>query len=270
VKSETRDCVFDSIIDGTTAAHFVLEAHDLVAFLDVRPVFPGHVLVVPRTHIETVADLPGGVAARLWDAAATVAAAPRRFKDGLRGFFWPRQRYARDDEAAAIAASIRAALAESSGPTTPARADVVIRTARVDDAPVLAGLLAGGSIRANEDPADPAPYRAALEEMDRTPGNEVVVAEVGGRVVGTCQLIVFRHLQERGGRCAEIESMHVNADMRGSGVGSVLLQAVIERARAAGCYRIQLTSNKLRPDAHRFYVRHGFTASHEGFKLYLE
>lgn len=294
------DCVFDSIIDGTTPAHFVLEAHDLVAFLDVRPVFPGHVLVVPRTHFETVAGLPGGVAARLWDAAASVAAAqrqalgaagtffglndvvsqsvphvhlhvvPRRFKDGLRGFFWPRHRYAGDDEAAAIAASIRAALPVSSGATTPARADVVIRTARVDDAPVLAGLLAGGSIRANEDPADPAPYRAALEEMDRTPGNEVVVAEVGGRVVGTCQLLVFRHLQERGGRCAEIESMHVEEAMRGSGVGSVLLQAVIERARAAGCYRIQLTSNKLRPDAHRFYTRHGFTASHEGFKLYLD
>jgi GNAT superfamily N-acetyltransferase len=63
--------------------------------------------------------------------------------------------------------------------------------------------------------------------------------------------------------------MHVAEDQRGRGIGAALLNAAVERAKAAGCYRIQLTSNKLRPDAHRFYRRHGFEASHEGFKLYL-
>jgi GNAT superfamily N-acetyltransferase len=147
--------------------------------------------------------------------------------------------------------------------------DVIIRPARAEDAPRLAALLAGGSLRGNEDPADLAPYEAALEEIDATPGNEVLVAEVGGVVAGTCQLLIFRHLQERGGRCAEIESVHVDERLRSSGIGGVLVEAAVERAREAGCYRVQLTSNKSREAAHRFYERHGFVASHAGFKRYL-
>ena len=70
-----------------------------------------------------------------------------------------------------------------------------------------------------------------------------------------CQVITFRHLQHRGGRCAELESMHVAPDLRGHGVGGVLLEAAVEAARAAGCYRVQLTSDAARADAHRFYAR---------------
>ena len=133
-------CAFDPIIAGTAPAHMVLEAPDVVAFLDIRPLFPGHTLVVPRTHIATVAELPSALGARLWELGARVAAAqhaalgatgtffglndvvsqsvphvhlhvvPRQFKDGLRGFFWPRQRYADDAEAAATAKAIREAL----------------------------------------------------------------------------------------------------------------------------------------------------------------
>ena len=147
--------------------------------------------------------------------------------------------------------------------------DVTIRPAHPDDAGAVAGLLAGGSIRADEDPGHPAPYRAAIEEIAAHPPGAVLVAEVDGAVAGVCQLIVFRHIQERGGLCAEIESVHVAEPQRGKGIGSVLLAAAVERARAAGCYRVQLTSNKARPDAHRFYLRHGFEPSHEGFKLYL-
>jgi GNAT superfamily N-acetyltransferase len=147
--------------------------------------------------------------------------------------------------------------------------EVTIRPARADDAPRLAVLLAGGSLRGNEDPADATSYRAALDDIAATPGNTVLVAEVGGEVVGMCQLVVFRHLQERGGRCAEIESVHVGERRRSSGIGGVLLEAAVEEARALGCYRVQLTSNKARVAAHRFYERHGFVASHEGFKRYL-
>ena len=133
-------CVFDAIISGAAPAHLILEDTDVVAFLDARPVFPGHTLVVPRHHYGTVSDLPDGMAGRLWDAAARVSKAqraaldaagtffglndvvsqsvphvhlhvvPRRPKDGLRGFFWPRQRYPSDEEAERTAALIRSAL----------------------------------------------------------------------------------------------------------------------------------------------------------------
>jgi GNAT superfamily N-acetyltransferase len=115
-----------------------------------------------------------------------------------------------------------------------------------------------------------APYRAALDEITADPTATVLVAEEDGVVVGMCQVITFRHLQQTGGRCAEIESMHVDGRNRGHGIGTILLAAAIEWARAQGCYRVQLTSNKARTDAHRFYLRNGFEASHEGFKLYLD
>jgi GNAT superfamily N-acetyltransferase len=81
---------------------------------------------------------------------------------------------------------------------------------------------------------------------------------------------VFRHLQARGGLCAEIESVHVHPDWRSRGMGRVLMSAAIARARALGCYCVQLTSNRARPDAHRFYAALGFEDSHRGFKLMLD
>jgi histidine triad (HIT) family protein len=134
-------CVFCRIVAGDEPAHVVLDDDTVLAFLDVRPLFPGHVLVVPRSHVVTISDLPeehvGPYFARVRAVEAAVRAAtgspgsfvamnntvsqsvphlhvhvvPRRPKDGLRGFFWPRQRYRDDDDAAAVAASIRAAAA---------------------------------------------------------------------------------------------------------------------------------------------------------------
>ncbi len=288
--SNPPPCAFDPIIAGTTPAHLVLEEIDLVAFLDIRPVFPGHTLVVPRRHYGTVAELPPGMAARLWDAGARIAAAqrdalggagtffglndvisqsvphvhlhvvPRRPKDGLRGFFWPRQRYGSDEEAAATALAIRRALdlprpggPDRAGETgagrprrndVPRRDDVVVRAARSGDAAEIAAILAGGSIRGDEDPDQVEAYRSALDDIAAHPPGEVLVAEVAGRVVGVCQLLIFRHVQRQGGTCAEIESMHVAADQRSGGIGAALLDAAVARARAAGCYRVQLTSNK--------------------------
>jgi GNAT superfamily N-acetyltransferase len=123
-------------------------------------------------------------------------------------------------------------------------------------------------VEGKEDATDPAPYRAALAEIAQGPG-AVLVAELDGQVVGVCQLIVFRHLQTRGGLCAEVESVHVHPDHRGRGIGGVLLRAAVQRARERGCYRVQLTSNNARPEAHRFYERLGFEPSHRGFKLML-
>jgi len=120
-----------------------------------------------------------------------------------------------------------------------------------------------------ETPGDAEPYGRALREIAAGEGG-VLVAELDGEVVGVCQLIVFRHLQARGGLCAEVESVHVHPDHRDRGVGTALIGAAVERARTLGCYRVQLTSNEVRHDAHRFYERLGFTPSHVGFKLALE
>jgi histidine triad (HIT) family protein len=134
------ECLFCSIVAGETPAAIVLDTPEVVAFLDHRPLFPGHTLVVPRVHVETLRDLDGPtrevlfaevqrVAAAVQDAVAAqgsfvamnnvvsqsvphlhVHVVPRNRKDGLRGFFWPRSRYADDAEMEAAAASIRLAL----------------------------------------------------------------------------------------------------------------------------------------------------------------
>ena len=156
---------------------------------------------------------------------------------------------------------------------SPAAPDhLVIRDATEADLGRLAELMNLGRVAGRvprETPGDIAPYVLALHDIYDGDGR-VLVAQLDGEVVGVCQLVVFRHLQARGGRCAEIESVHVHPDRRAQGIGTVLIEAAIGRARAVGCYRVQLTSNEVRHDAHRFYERLGFTASHLGFKLSLE
>ena len=152
--------------------------------------------------------------------------------------------------------------------TTPSPA--IVRPARASEVARLVELLVLGASRGlKEDPEDLLPYQHALEEIGASRYNTVLVAECDGVVVGVCQLFAVRHLQERGGLCAEIESMHVHPDSRGRGIGTQLLNAAIAEASGWGCYRVQLTSNKVRVAAHRFYSRAGFVASHEGFKLQL-
>ena len=132
-------CVFCQIIAGDLPAEIVLEADDLVAFLDTRPVFKGHVLLVPREHVDTLPDLPAALRDPFLEAAQRIAVAvkdalgaqgsfvainntvsqsvphlhlhvvPRTKGDGLRGFFWPRTKYA-DGEAASYAEQLRVAL----------------------------------------------------------------------------------------------------------------------------------------------------------------
>jgi GNAT superfamily N-acetyltransferase len=153
------------------------------------------------------------------------------------------------------------------------RQGLVFRPAVEPDLARIVHLLVLGSVPggppSREDPGDLDPYRDALRAITES-GGVVVVAELDGEVVGVCQLIVFRHLQARGGRCAEVESVHVHPDHRGTGVGAALLGDVIARALELGCYRVQLTSNNARTDAHRFYERRGFVPSHVGYKLSLE
>jgi histidine triad (HIT) family protein len=139
------DCVFCRIIAGEVPVHMVLDDSDVVAFLDARPVFKGHVLVLPRQHYETLASLPEGLVGPLFTQVRRVSAVmpgalgaqgsfvglnntvsqsaphvhvhvvPRTRGDGLRGFFWPRQKYADDAEAAVFASKLRDALAVPPG-----------------------------------------------------------------------------------------------------------------------------------------------------------
>lgn len=135
------DCLFCQIATGAVAAELVLDEPDVVAFLDRRPVFKGHMLLIPRTHVETLTDLPGPLMEPLMTAAQRLAGAvkdglgakgsfvamnnsvsqsvphlhvhvvPRTKGDGLRGFFWPRTKYASAEEMAEYAGRLRQALA---------------------------------------------------------------------------------------------------------------------------------------------------------------
>ena len=134
-------CTFCAVVAGEVPATRVLEDDRFVAFLDVRPLFLGHTLVVPRDHVEALTDLPGPDVGPLFERVQALAGAmeaglgaqgsfvalnnrvsqsvphlhvhvvPRTKGDGLRGFFWPRQRYASDEEAEEVAGRLRSALA---------------------------------------------------------------------------------------------------------------------------------------------------------------
>ena len=106
--------------------------------------------------------------------------------------------------------------------------------------------------------------------MQAQGGNDYLLAELDGELAGCLQLTVIPGLSRLGMRRAQIEGVRVDRRFRGSGVGAALFRHAIERARAAGCGLVQLTTDKARPEALRFYERLGFAASHEGLKLALE
>ncbi|WP_030344408.1 GNAT family N-acetyltransferase [Streptomyces sp. NRRL S-1022] len=148
--------------------------------------------------------------------------------------------------------------------------DLEIRAATTDDLPAIVAMLADDPLGAQrESPGDLAPYETALKRLAADPNQHVVVAVRAGRVIGTLQLTIIPGLSHRGATRALIEAVRIHADERGSGLGSRLIEWAIDTARALDCHMVQLTSDKSRTDAHRFYERLGFTASHEGFKLRL-
>lgn len=110
---------------------------------------------------------------------------------------------------------------------------------------------------------------AAFDEISKDPREMLCVAERDGHVVGTLQITFLRHLTYGGARVALVEAVHVDARERSQGIGAEMMRFAIDEARRRGCHRVQLTSNKKRTRAHRFYERLGFVQSHEGFKLYL-
>jgi GNAT superfamily N-acetyltransferase len=148
--------------------------------------------------------------------------------------------------------------------------ELEIRPAVTDDVPAIIAMLADDPLGAQrESPDDLTPYLAALERLSDDPNQHQVVAVREGRVVGTLQLTVIPGLSRKGATRSIIEGVRIHADERGSGLGTRLIQWAIDESRRQDCQLVQLTSDATRTDAHRFYERLGFTASHVGFKLPL-
>jgi GNAT superfamily N-acetyltransferase len=153
-----------------------------------------------------------------------------------------------------------------------ARATPTLRLARRADLAGILGLLAEDAISAarGASPVEPtAATEAAFAEIESDPAHELWVAETEHGLVAALQLSFIPGLTRNGMRRAQVEAVRVRGDRRGSGIGSELMRHVIERARERGCGLMQLTSDRRRDAAHRFYARLGFVGSHLGMKLEL-
>ncbi|MFE2047516.1 GNAT family N-acetyltransferase [Streptomyces sp. NPDC059459] len=148
--------------------------------------------------------------------------------------------------------------------------DLEIRLTTEDDIPAVVAMLADDPLGAErESPDDLSPYLAAFERLSTDPNQHLVVAVRDGRVVGTLQLTIVPGLSRRGATRSIIEGVRIHTDERGGGLGTQLIEWAVDESRRQGCQLVQLTSDKTRADAHRFYERLGFSASHTGFKLSL-
>jgi GNAT superfamily N-acetyltransferase len=147
---------------------------------------------------------------------------------------------------------------------------MIIREARRADLPAVIALLADDVLGKARDAAvvDEA-YERAFSDIDADPRNVLVVGEDGGEVVACLQLTYIPGLGRHGAERCQIEAVRVRCDRRGGGLGRDFIGWAIAAAKARGCGLVQLTTDKSRIDAHRFYARLGFVASHEGMKLAL-
>ncbi len=149
---------------------------------------------------------------------------------------------------------------------------VLFRTAVAKDLPTILALLADDAIARERKGyvVEPTPaLAAAFDEIAADPNNELLVGEQEGEVVACLQLTYIPGLSRGGMRRALVEAVRVRGDLRGQGVGARLMDEAFARARARGCGLMQLTTDKRRPAAHRFYARLGFEATHEGMKRAL-
>ncbi|MBD79845.1 MAG: GNAT family N-acetyltransferase [Crocinitomicaceae bacterium] len=152
---------------------------------------------------------------------------------------------------------------------------MIIRTAVVEDVTNIVRLLANDKLgMQREDFQEPIPtkYIDAFNKIDTDPNQELIVAESSdlGEVIGTLQLTFIPYLTYQGGVRAQIEAVRIREDQRGKGIGEQLFLWAINRAKERGAHLLQLTTDKKRPDALRFYEKLGFVASHEGMKIHFK
>ncbi len=149
---------------------------------------------------------------------------------------------------------------------------ITYRAAQREDLPAIVALYADDELgKQREDNRQPLPevYEKAFAVIARNPDAQLIVAERAGEIIGTYQLNMAQGLAHRGMVRATVESVRIAAALRGTGLGSQLMQDAVQRARQAGASVMQLTSHGSRLDAHRFYEKLGFEKSHAGFKLKL-
>ena len=145
-----------------------------------------------------------------------------------------------------------------------------IRPAARADLPAIVRLLGDDGIgKSREGEPDDPVFAAAFAAIERDPNNTIYVIDLQGEVAGCAQLTLIPGLSRHGATRALIEAVRVSSAHRGEGLGRWFFEQLIAKAREAGCSLVQLTSDKRRTDAHRFYEALGFVASHEGYKLAL-
>ncbi|HEX5779103.1 MAG TPA: GNAT family N-acetyltransferase [Xanthobacteraceae bacterium] len=150
---------------------------------------------------------------------------------------------------------------------------VTLRDATRHDVIAIVAMLADDALGASREVTTeplPASYYAAFDALARDPNNRLLIAEINGEIVGTMQITFIHGLSRQGAKRALIEAVRVASLHRGKGIGEQIIREAIEMARREGCAMVQLTSDKSRKDAHRFYERLGFVTSHEGMKLTLD
>ena len=150
--------------------------------------------------------------------------------------------------------------------------NLLFRDAMRQDIPTIIRLLADdelGKTREDGEGGENEAYQAAFDAIDRDPSNRLIVADLDGRVVGCMQVTTIPHMTFCGGTRLQIEGVRVDQDVRSQDIGGKMMRWAIDLGRESGCHLVQLTTNKTRKDAQRFYEKAGFTPSHIGYKRYL-
>ncbi len=155
---------------------------------------------------------------------------------------------------------------------SPAGTDLVFREAMIDDLADVVALLNDDQFGVSRNPvyeAAPDQYRSTFAAMQADPNNGVIVGLRGDEILGCYQLTFIRGLSHLGGERAQIESVRIKSAIRGGGLGTVMMNDALDRARTRGCFMVQLTTDLRREHTKRFYERLGFVASHNGMKLHF-
>jgi ribosomal protein S18 acetylase RimI-like enzyme len=150
--------------------------------------------------------------------------------------------------------------------------NLTFRLATIEDLPEIISMLADdvyGAQRESVTEKISDKYLSAFKKIQEDPNQELTVVEINGNKVATFQLTFIQYLNFEGALRAQIEAVRTHSDYRGQGIGTKVLNYAINRAREKDCQLIQLTSDKRRTEAIKFYEKLGFKASHEGFKLKL-
>ena len=150
--------------------------------------------------------------------------------------------------------------------------ELKFRLAQADDLIDIVRMLSDDTLGATREKFEPilsSNYLKAFENITSDPNQELTIVEMNGEKIGTFHLTFIQYLTHQGGLRAQIEAVRTNSNFRGQGIGTKVFEYIIDRARQRGCNMVQLTSDKQRPDAIKFYEAIGFVATHEGMKLKL-